>query len=135
MIWTVTLLLLAGCGNSEQQFGSIDEEIDFLIEENRYETALERLEGEDRSDPEILQLFEKVHLNYGLHSMNTFDEEEMRTRMNRALRQFTEVLRINDANVVARNQIEQILGVYETIPNRQPDEDVIEGLREVGFSI
>jgi hypothetical protein len=69
--------------------------VDLLIENNEYDTALSLLEGEDRNDPEIATLLEKIHLNYGLHSMNTFDETEMRTRMNNALTQFTEVLRIN----------------------------------------
>ncbi|MEX0639158.1 MAG: hypothetical protein WD094_01755, partial [Balneolaceae bacterium] len=78
---------------------------------------------------------EKTHLIYGLYNMQTFDEGEMRTRMNEALRQFTEVLRINPENEMARAQIDQILGVYSTIPNREPEEDVVEGLREVGIKI
>jgi len=134
------LILLVGvvaCNPSEDE--SIDtnltltEQIDLLIEENRYDRALEILNNEERDDPEIRNLLEKTHLNYGLYSMNTFDQTEMRTRMNNALSQFTEVLRLNPNNIVAREQITQILTIYDTIPNREPDPEVLEGLREVGF--
>jgi tetratricopeptide (TPR) repeat protein len=125
-----------GC-NSEDipEFNTLEEKVDYLIEQNMYEEALDELENEDIEDPGIRVLLEKTHLNYGLHNMNTFDETEMRTRMNDALRQFTEVLRINPQNEVAQNQIRQILQIYDTIPNRQPEDDVIAGLREVGFNI
>lgn len=137
-----TLLLLSiflqSCSSDESQPAldenlSIDEQIDLLIENNDYETALDILEELDQTDPEIQTLREKTHLNYGLNSMSTFDETEMRTRMNNALTQFTEVLRINPENGVAREQIEQIMGIYATIPNRQPEPEVLEGLREIGF--
>ncbi len=131
----IPVLLLAACSNDRTEYDNIEERIDYLIEDDRYEDALEALEDEDRNDPEIRTLLEKTHLNYGLHNMNTFDETEMRTRMNDALRQFTEVLKINENNDMARNQINQILQIYDTIPDRQPEEDVLEGLREVGYEI
>ncbi len=112
---------------------SLYDQIELLIEQDEYESALSVLEEEDREDPEVQRLLEKTHLNYGLNSMNTFDESEMRSRMNNALVQFTEVLRINPNNSVAQEQIDQIMGVYATIPDRSPDEDVLEGLREVGM--
>lgn len=134
------LILIAGlsaCSSPENELLdenlSLSDQVDLLIEANQYETALNRLSDEDRTDPEVLRLFEKTHLNYALHSMNTFDQTEMRTRMNNALVQFTEVLRINPNNIVAREQIEQILAIYQTIPNRQPDPEVMAGLREFGF--
>lgn len=137
LFFLVTIsLLLASCGEEspEQDLDmSMSDRVDLLIEQNEYDTALDLLSEEDKSDPEIAQMFEKVHLNYGLHSMNTFDETEMRTRMNNALSQFTEVLKINPDNTVAREQIQQIMDIYATIPNRSPEEEVLEGLREVGF--
>lgn len=129
-------LTLISCGeeNAEQNLDMpLEDRINLLIEENEYEVALDALSEQDMSDPDIAQLKEKVHLNYGLHSMNTFDQTEMRTRMNNALSQFTEVLRINPDNTVAREQIQQILDIYATIPDRSPEEDVMEGLRDVGF--
>lgn len=109
------------------------EQIDQLIENDKYEEALSLLEDEDREDPEIRLLLEKTHLNYGYYSMNTFDLDEMRTRMNNALVQFTEVLRINPENEAAKQQISQIMGVYDTMPDRGPEPEVLEGLREVGY--
>lgn len=129
-------LLVAACGEEspEQNLDmSLGDRVDLLIEQNEYEAALELLSDEDKSEPEIARLYEKTHLNYGLHSMNTFDQTEMRTRMNNALSQFTEVLKINSDNTVAREQIQQIMDIYATIPNRSPEEDVLEGLRDVGF--
>lgn len=129
-------LALISCGEetAEQNLDMpLEDRINLLIEQNEYDTALDVLSERDISDPDIAQLKEKVHLNYGLHSMNTFDQTEMRTRMNNALSQFTEVLRINPNNTVAREQIQQILDIYATIPNRSPEEDVMEGLRDVGF--
>ena len=133
----ILLSLLSACGNPENEVIDenlpLDRQIDRLIENNNYTTALSLLEEYDREDPEIRLLLEKTHLNFGLYSMNTFDLNEMRTRMNNALVQFTEVLKLNPGNVVAREQIAQILMIYSTIPNRDPDPGVLEGLREVGF--
>lgn len=133
----ITIIGLVACGSPESDLLdenlSLSDQIDVLIEANQYEAALNRLSDEDRTDPEVLRMYEKTHLNYALHSMNTFDQTEMRTRMNNALNQFTEVLRINPNNIVAREQIEQILTIYQTIPNRQPDPEVMAGLREFGF--
>ena len=131
------VLLLISCGEPEPEVGDenlpLPQKIDQLIQMNDYETALEILEDENREDEQIQLLFEKTHLNYGLHSMNTFDQTEMRTRMNRALSQFTEVLRINPENQVARTNINQILSIYKTMPDRDPEADILEGLREVGI--
>lgn len=141
LIFTTLLLFaifLQSCSSDDSRPSideslSISEQIDLLIENNDYETALDILEDMAQDDPEIQTLREKTHLNYGLHSMSTFDQTEMRTRMNNALTQFTEVLRINPRNTVAREQIEQIMAIYATIPNRQPEPEVLEGLREIGF--
>ena len=129
-------LALISCGEEAAQQNldiPLEDRIDLLIEQNEYNTALDVLSGQDMSGPEIAKLKEKVHLNYGLHSMNTFDQTEMRTRMNNALSQFTEVLRINPDNSAARQYIQQILDIYATIPDRSPEKNVMEGLRDVGF--
>lgn len=109
------------------------DQIDQYIGQDRYDEALQILSSEDTSEPDILLQLEKTHLNYALHSMNTFDQTEMRTRMNTALFHFTEVLKINPENQVAIEQIQQIMMIYSTIPDREPEPDVLEGLRELGF--
>lgn len=129
-------LFVLSCEDDTPQLDSempVEQQVNLLIEQDEYEAALEVLSDEDHEDPLINQLREKTHLNYGLHSMNTFDAQEMRTRMNNALSQFTEVLKINPQNTMAREQIEQIMGIYATIPDRSPDDEVLEGLREVGY--
>lgn len=135
--FSLLLLFLISCGESEPEVvdenAPLPEKIDQLIQANEYESALSLLEDEDSADPTVQQLLEKTHLNYALHSMNTFDQTEMRTRMNRALTQFTEVLRINPENEVARTNINQILSIYKTMPDRDPEPEVVEGLREVGI--
>lgn len=127
-------IIAFSCSSDIKEPENLNERIDFLIEKNRYEDALALLQNEDRNDDEILLLFEKTHLNYGLHSMNTFNQTEMRTRMNNALIQFIEVLKINQQNDVARTQILQIMDIYSTIPNREPEPHVLEGLRSVGYN-
>jgi hypothetical protein len=127
-------IIAFSCSSDIKEPENLPERIDFLIEQNRYEDALTLLQGEDRDGEEILLMLEKTHLNYGLHSMNTFDQTEMRTRMNNALIQFTKVLKINPQNDVARTQIVQIMDIYSTIPNREPEPHVLEGLRSVGFN-
>lgn len=128
--------LFLSCNKSEtlNEDLTLPQQIDSLIESDEYEEALFLLRDEDHSDPEIRELLEKTHLNYGYYSMNTFDQTEMRTRMNNALAQFTEVLRINPENTTAKEQIDQIMSVYATMPDRSPREDVLEGLREVGMN-
>lgn len=135
--YLLILLLIISCGKTEPEVVDknlpLPEKVDQLIQQNEYETALSLLEDENQEDETIQRLLEKTHLNYGLYSMNTFDQTEMRTRMNRALTQFTEVLRINPQNEVARTNITQILSIYKTIPDRAPEPEVLEGLREVGI--
>lgn len=131
------ILFIVSCSQSEPDVANEDlplpQKIDRLIELNEYETALSLLEDENHDNEDIQRLLEKTHLNYGLHSMNTFDQTEMRTRMNNALTQFGEVLRINPQNDVARNSINQILAIYKTFPDRDPDPEVLDKLREVGI--
>ena len=135
-VFLITFIISCGQSDNEtvNETLTLSEQIDLYIENDDYESALWLLGGEDRNDPEIITLLEKTHLNYGLYSMNTFDQTEMRTRMNNALLQFTEVLRLNTDNTFARDQIEQIMSIYATIPNREPEPEVLEGLREVGFN-
>ncbi len=111
---------------------SLSSLVDLLIEFNYYQPAINMLRKIEWSG-EVDFLLEKTHLNYGLHSMNTFDPEEMNARMNNALTQFTEVLKINPDNSIAREQIEQIMGVYSIMTDGGPNNNVLEGLRELGF--
>ncbi|WP_069132129.1 outer membrane protein assembly factor BamD [Rhodohalobacter halophilus] len=132
------LITLISCSSDEGDIEidpnlTLSEQIDRMIDQNRYEAALDLLREEDPQNPDTRFLLEKTHLNYGLYSMNTFDQTEMRTRMNNALMQFVEVLKLNPDNQIASEQIQQIMDIYSTIPNREPEPEVLEALREVGF--
>lgn len=136
------ILLLASCTSggdgAKQGLAASDSPtalVDAWIEQNQYDQALEYLAGQDTSSADIRLLLEKTHLNNAFYSMSTFDPGQMRTRMNDALRSFAKVLRINPSNQTAREQINQILGVYRTMPGRGPEPDVTEELRALGFPL
>ncbi len=112
---------------------SLSEQIDYYIAQDEYETALARLD-EEEVNQDILQLKEKVHLNYGIHIVYNADPAQMRENANNGLRQFIKVLDINRSNDKAISEIEQIMGIYATFPDRSPDEEVVEELRRLGFN-
>lgn len=113
--------------------GTMEEKVDTWIENNDYDAALEWLGTQDETNPDVKQQLEKVWLNYGYHSMNVFDPAEMRTQMNWALTCFAEVLTLNEQNEAARAQIDQILDVYATMPDRGPDPEVMDRLAPFGY--
>ena len=59
----------------------------------------------------------------------------MRDKINGALAQYVEVLKLNKNNEKAISEIEQILGIYSTFPDRGPDETILAELRNLGFNI
>jgi len=124
------------CSKSETdtppQPASLQEEIDLLIEQDQYEQALARLSEKDASE-EVAKLKEKTHLNYGIHLIYQSVPENMRENANNALRQFIEVLKINPDNEKAISEIDQIMSIYATFPDRSPREDILEELRRLGF--
>ncbi len=130
------LLLIAGtvaCSQNKSQ--NIAESVDSMISEDRYVEALTLLEAQEES-AEVLKLKETVHLNYGLFlEYRDSNTTNMRDKMTSALMQYVEVLKINKDNEKAISEIEQILGIYSTFPDRQPNEDVMNELRELGFNV
>lgn len=137
------LLTFVACSQSEKQettstttSGSIADQVETMLDNRAYEDALELLAGEEES-PEILKLKEKTHLNYGLYLEydNSNTEMTMRDKMTGAMYQYIEVLKLNRDNEKAITEVEQILGIYSTFPNRQPDPKVMEELRNLGFNV
>jgi hypothetical protein len=135
------LLLIAGlaaCAESKQEdlsTKSLAEKVDLFLENDQYSDALTLLEAQDSSE-EVMTLREKTHLNYGLYlEYRDSNVTNMRDKMNGALAQYVEVLKINPDNEKAVSEIEQILGIYSTFENRKPDEKVAEELRELGFEV
>jgi len=114
---------------------SLAEKVDFFLESDQYADALTLLEGQEESE-EVMTLKEKTHLNYGLFlEYRDSNVTNMRDKMNGALAQYVEVLKINPDNEKAVSEIEQILGIYSTFENRKPDEKITEELKKLGFEV
>lgn len=127
-------ILFISCSSSTPE--NISESVDQYIAEDNYEAALELLNNADpdQTDVDLAELKEKTHLNYGLYlEYRGPEDSSMRDRMTAALEQFIEVLNINPNNEKARSEIQQIMGIYETMPDRSPGESIMEDLRELGF--
>jgi len=135
------LFLIAGfaaCAETKKEdmsTKSMAEKVEFFLENDQYSDALTLLETQEETE-EVMTLREKTHLNYGLFlEYRDSNVTNMRDKMNGALAQYVEVLKINPDNEKAISEIEQILGIYATFDNRKPDEEVAEDLRELGFEV
>ena len=129
------LLLTIACAQEQEKPQNLSTQIDALIEKDMYSDALIILEGQEPSD-EVNTMKEKVYLNYGLFlEYRDSNVTNMRDKMNGALAQYVEVLKLNKDNEKAITEIEQILGIYSTFPDRSPDEAIMAELKELGFQI
>lgn len=125
--------LVVGCSETKTE-RTLEQQVDDLIAEQKFEEADDLLD--EQSDSEgVSELREEVHLQHGIHLIYNAEPASMRENANNALREFIAVLEINPENEKARAEIEQILSIYRTFPDRQPDEDVLEELEELGFQI
>jgi len=121
--------------NNTQQEQTLAEEITTLLDADKYAKALEVLHALEDTD-ESRKLREIIHLNYGLFlEYRDANVSNMRDKMNSALRQYIEVLKINPDNEKATSEIEQILDIYSSFPDRSPDADVLEALKQLGFNV
>ncbi len=129
---------IAACGETKKEPNtaqSLSEKVDFFLDNDQYTDALTLLEGQEETE-EVLMLREKTHLNYGLFlEYRDSNVTNMRDKMNGALGQYVEVLKINPDNEKAVSEIEQILGIYSTFPDRKPDPEISEELRDLGFEV
>lgn len=127
--------LMAACSQSESKNEmTLQQEVDALVAEAKFDEAMTLLEEEPKS-PEVTSMKESVHLQHGIHLIYNSDPSEMRESANKALREFIAVLEINPENEKAKAEINQILGIYRTFPDRQPAEDILEKLEEMGFQV
>lgn len=127
-------IFLAACSSDTPK--NLDQRINQFIAEDQYEQAIDILDDADPSETtaNLDSLKEKVYLNYGIFLEYRGEEDDgMRARMTGALRQYVEVLKINPDNQKAISEVEQIIGIYSTMPDKSPGEDIMEDLRELGF--
>ncbi|MFV1885195.1 MAG: hypothetical protein ACMZ7B_11955 [Balneola sp.] len=132
-------LLVVGALACAQEQGKAPQnlatQIDALIEKDMYVDALNTLDGLEASE-EVSMLKEKVHLNYGLYlEYRDSNVTNMRDKMNGALAQYIEVLKLNPDNEKAITEIEQILGIYASFPNRSPEPSIVQELQALGFEV
>ncbi len=128
-------ITLWGCSQTQQSSENLSVQIDALLEKDLYPEALAVLDGVESSE-EVLLLKEKTHLNYGLFlEYRDSNVTNMRDKMNGALAQYIEVLKINENNEKAISEIEQIIGIYATFPDRSPDPQIVEELTKLGFEV
>lgn len=128
------LTLFIACSNQTPE--NLPDAVNGLIAQDQYTQALELLNNADSTETEanISTLKEKTHLNYGLYLEYRGPEgSSMRDRMTAALEQYIAVLTINPHNQKARAEIKQIMGIYSTMPDRSPGEEILTELRELGF--
>ena len=134
----MALLVIGALACAQQPAESpqnLSAQIDALIEKDMYVDALNTLDGLDASE-EVSILKEKVHLNYGLYlEYRDSNTTNMRDKMNSALEQYIETLKLNPDNEKAISEIEQILGIYASFPDRSPEPTIVEELKALGFEI
>lgn len=128
------LAVLASCTGTTTQ--NVEEQVNNYIAEDRYEEALDLLGRTDstQTEADLSTLREKTHLNYGIYlEYRGPEDNSMRERMTSALEQYISVLRINPGNREAISEVEKIMGIYQTMPDRGPGEEILADLRELGF--
>ncbi|WP_171032889.1 hypothetical protein [Fodinibius saliphilus] len=113
----------------------MNEHIDQLISEDNYSQAIQVLNDSDPTKTDNLdRLKEKTYLNYGLYlEYRGPKDSSMRDRMTSALEQYIKVLNLNPKNQKARKEIKQIMGIYSTMPDKSPGEEIVSDLRKLGF--
>lgn len=134
IFFSLIAVLFISCANETPE--NIAKRVDQLIAEDDYAQALNILDNAnvEETDANLSELKEKTYLNYGLYlEYRGPEDSSMRERMTSALDQFIEVLKINPKNEKARTEIEQIMSIYNTMPDKSPGDDIISELNELGF--
>ena len=127
-------VLFVSCSSSGPE--DVAKKVDQLIAEDNYQQAIELLNDTDSTqiEADLSKLKEKTYLNYGLYLEYRGPEgSSMRDRMTSALEQYIKVLNINPKNQKARSEVKQIMGIYSTMPDKSPGEEILTDLRELGF--
>lgn len=121
---------------SSKTVEDLPKQVDQLIAEDNYEEALNLIKAAnpETTEADLKTLREKTHLNYGIYLEYRGPEDStMRDRMTSALEQYIEVLKINPNNQKAISEVNQIMGIYSTMPDRSPGEEIIAELNNLGF--
>lgn len=138
-LFFVLIILFSACGNqtepqvAEQQAVTLEEQVAALVEEKKFDDAINLLKLADTNEPNVLALLAKTHLDYGIYIEYDNNDIPMRDKMTGALRQYIEVLKLEPENEKAIAEIDQIIGIYQTMPGRTLPADILDELRARGL--
>jgi hypothetical protein len=103
---------------------SLQQKVEFFIENDLYTDAFDVLRGQDETDQQIRELKIAAHMTYGLY-LTYGSLTDMRTRMPEALRHYRKVVELDPENTQAKAEIDQIEGIYRSL-NREIPQGVAE---------
>jgi hypothetical protein len=129
------VLTFAACtGTTETPSMTLEDQVGALVAELKFEEAIKVIKSADVNEPAVKALLAKTHLDYGIHiEYNDNTIPTMRDKMVGALYQYIEVLKLQPDNEKAMAEIDQIIGIYQTMPGRTLPADIIEELRARGM--
>jgi hypothetical protein len=128
------LTLTACTGTTESPSMTLEDQVGALVAELKFEEAIKVIKSADVNEPAVKALLAKTHLDYGIHiEYNDNTIPTMRDKMVGALYQYIEVLKLQPDNEKAMAEIDQIIGIYQTMPGRTLPADIIEELRARGM--
>lgn len=131
------LMMMSACSDAGSQNGQeasapravpdgpLVVQVQFLVDEDRYEEALGKLRQEDAANPEIMVMLRDTHLHYGTWLMYHAETIHMTERMPMALAHFRRVLELDPQNRQAQANIRQIEDIY-----RSMNRDIPQGVAE-----
>lgn len=125
---SAVFFLINACGNQNDESSSLENaddqsltgQVQVLVDENRFEEALDLLRNEDESDREVAVLLRDTHLLYGNWLMYHAEEIHMTERMPMALAHFRRVLELDPQNPQARTNKQQIVEIYNSMGRNVP---------------
>ena len=93
-------------------------------------------ELENKNDAQSQQVKAQLYLKHGVWSIDfgvTHGAKNMRAAVTQSLEDFIHTLEIDPNNQAAKQQINQILNVYKTMPGKSVPEKVVPQLKKLGF--
>jgi len=133
-LFLVLAVLFSSCAQqTEPQAVTLEEQVAALVAEKKFDEAISLLKSADTNEPNVLALLAKTHLDYGIYIEYDNNDIAMRDKMTGALRQYIEVLKLEPENEKAIAEIDQIIGIYQTMPGRTLPSDILVELQERGL--
>jgi len=134
LLLAIVFTFTACTGTTDAPSLTLEDQVGALVAELKFEEAIKVIKSADMSEPSVKALLAKTHLDYGIHiEYNDNTIPTMRDKMVGALYQYIEVLKLQPDNEKAMAEIDQIIGIYQTMPGRTLPADIVEELRARGM--